>query len=112
MTGSMVPIQFRRPATAPSSRSRAGHGRTGRDLSAWPIFTGWSAVAARLAARGGAPGDPGGARQRARRPVRRADPPMLRTQLWGRDFPNPIGIAAGFDKDARAPRRCCGSASA
>ena len=28
---------------------------------------------------------------------------MLRTRLWGRDFPNPIGIAAGFDKDARVP---------
>jgi dihydroorotate dehydrogenase len=32
-----------------------------------------------------------------------ADPPVLRTHLWGRDFPNPIGIAAGFDKDARVP---------
>ena len=32
-----------------------------------------------------------------------ADPPILRTHLWGRDFPNPIGIAAGFDKDARVP---------
>jgi dihydroorotate dehydrogenase len=31
------------------------------------------------------------------------DPPELRQQLWGLDFPNPIGIAAGFDKDARAP---------
>ena len=34
---------------------------------------------------------------------RRPDPPELRQQLWGLDFPNPIGIAAGFDKDARAP---------
>jgi dihydroorotate dehydrogenase len=31
------------------------------------------------------------------------DPPILGTRVWGRDFPNPIGIAAGFDKDARAP---------
>jgi dihydroorotate dehydrogenase len=31
------------------------------------------------------------------------DPPELRQRLWGLDFPNPIGIAAGFDKDARAP---------
>jgi dihydroorotate dehydrogenase len=32
-----------------------------------------------------------------------ADPPILRTHLWNRDFPNPIGIAAGFDKDAQVP---------
>src|SRR6266851_4326532 len=32
-----------------------------------------------------------------------ADPPELRQRLWGLDFPNPIGIAAGFDKDARVP---------
>jgi dihydroorotate dehydrogenase len=32
-----------------------------------------------------------------------ADPPSLRQMLWGRDFPNPVGIAAGFDKDAEAP---------
>jgi dihydroorotate dehydrogenase len=32
----------------------------------------------------------------------RADP-LLRTTLWGRDFPNPIGLAAGFDKNARVP---------
>jgi dihydroorotate dehydrogenase len=31
------------------------------------------------------------------------DPKILRQSLWGREFPNPIGIAAGFDKDARAP---------
>jgi dihydroorotate dehydrogenase len=31
------------------------------------------------------------------------DPAILRQRLWDRDFPNPIGIAAGFDKDARAP---------
>lgn len=31
------------------------------------------------------------------------DPPSLKQALWGRDFPNPVGIAAGFDKDARVP---------
>ena len=31
------------------------------------------------------------------------DPPILAQRLWSRDFPNPIGIAAGFDKDARVP---------
>ena len=34
---------------------------------------------------------------------RASDPPELRQRLWGLDVPNPIGIAAGFDKDARAP---------
>jgi dihydroorotate dehydrogenase len=29
-----------------------------------------------------------------------ADDPILRTTVWGLDFPNPIGLAAGFDKDA------------
>jgi len=31
------------------------------------------------------------------------DAPELRQSLWGRDFPNPVGVAAGFDKEARAP---------
>jgi len=31
------------------------------------------------------------------------DPPSLRQTLWGREFPNPIGIAAGFDKNAEVP---------
>jgi dihydroorotate dehydrogenase len=31
------------------------------------------------------------------------DPPILAQSLWGRDFPNPLGIAAGFDKDAQVP---------
>jgi dihydroorotate dehydrogenase len=31
------------------------------------------------------------------------DPPILAQRLWGRDFPNPIGMAAGFDKEARVP---------
>jgi dihydroorotate dehydrogenase len=29
-----------------------------------------------------------------------SDDPVLRMQIWGRLFPNPIGMAAGFDKDA------------
>ena len=31
------------------------------------------------------------------------DPAILRQRLWGRDFPNPVGISAGFDKDAQTP---------
>jgi dihydroorotate dehydrogenase len=30
--------------------------------------------------------------------------PILETRLWGRRFPNPIGMAAGFDKNAEAYR--------
>ncbi len=29
--------------------------------------------------------------------------PRLEQTLWGKDFPNPIGLAAGFDKDGVAP---------
>lgn len=32
----------------------------------------------------------------------RPDPPSLHTSVWGRDFNNPIGLAAGFDKHAEA----------
>jgi len=28
------------------------------------------------------------------------DDPVLRSTVWGIDFPNPVGLAAGFDKDA------------
>ena len=31
------------------------------------------------------------------------DDPRLSVSVWGLDFPNPLGIAAGFDKDARVP---------
>jgi dihydroorotate dehydrogenase len=31
------------------------------------------------------------------------DDPALAIDLWGRRFANPVGLAAGFDKDARAP---------
>ncbi|TCT06565.1 quinone-dependent dihydroorotate dehydrogenase [Aquabacter spiritensis] len=33
-------------------------------------------------------------------PPREPDDPLLATRLWGCDFPNPIGLAAGFDKHA------------
>lgn len=32
--------------------------------------------------------------------ARSPSPPVLRTELWGLAFPNPVGLAAGFDKDA------------
>jgi dihydroorotate dehydrogenase len=31
------------------------------------------------------------------------DDPILACRLWGRDFANPLGIAAGFDKQGEAP---------
>lgn len=31
------------------------------------------------------------------------DNPILRQRLWGREFPNPLGLAAGCDKDALIP---------
>jgi dihydroorotate dehydrogenase len=38
------------------------------------------------------------------------DPPILAQRLWGLDFANPVGLAAGYDKDARVPdaMRCFG----
>jgi dihydroorotate dehydrogenase len=36
------------------------------------------------------------------------DDPRLRQSLIGLDFPNPIGMAAGFDKDARVPAALLG----
>ncbi|GAA1870136.1 quinone-dependent dihydroorotate dehydrogenase [Pseudonocardia ailaonensis] len=32
-----------------------------------------------------------------------ATDPVLRTRVFGVDFPNPLGLAAGFDKDAKGP---------
>ena len=42
---------------------------------------------------------------RAARPVlhARTDDPILGMRLWGLNFPNPVGLAAGFDKHAEAP---------
>jgi dihydroorotate dehydrogenase len=31
------------------------------------------------------------------------DPPSLAVRAWGRTFPNPVGLAAGFDKHAEVP---------
>jgi dihydroorotate dehydrogenase len=36
-------------------------------------------------------------------PVPGADDPRLRVQAFGLDFPNPVGLAAGFDKNAQVP---------
>lgn len=33
-------------------------------------------------------------------PARGRDEPALRTRVWGLDFANPVGLAAGFDKNA------------
>jgi dihydroorotate dehydrogenase len=35
--------------------------------------------------------------------AREPDPPVLAQHLWGLDFANPVGLAAGYDKDARVP---------
>jgi len=37
---------------------------------------------------------------------RRPDDPVLRTRVFGLDFPNPLGLAAGFDKNAEAWKAC------
>ncbi len=34
---------------------------------------------------------------------RRPDPPSLAVKVWGRRLPNPVGLAAGFDKNAEVP---------
>lgn len=36
----------------------------------------------------------------ADRAARAPDPPILAQRLWGLDFANPVGLAAGYDKDA------------
>jgi dihydroorotate dehydrogenase len=35
----------------------------------------------------------------------RPDDPRLKQTVFGLDFPNPVGMAPGFDKDARVPRQ-------
>jgi dihydroorotate dehydrogenase len=37
------------------------------------------------------------------RPRSEGDDPILRTTVWKREFANPIGLAAGYDKDAKVP---------
>lgn len=39
---------------------------------------------------------------------RRDDPASLGIRVWGRDLPNPIGLAAGFDKNAEVPNAMLG----
>src|SRR6267143_3438034 len=34
---------------------------------------------------------------------RQPEAPALAQRVWGLDFPNPVGLAAGYDKDARVP---------
>ena len=34
---------------------------------------------------------------------RKPDPPSLAIGVWGRSLPNPLGLAAGFDKNAEVP---------
>ena len=41
--------------------------------------------------------------ERGVHPRAMADDPRLRQTVFGLDFPNPLGMAAGFDKDARVP---------
>ncbi|MDR3440757.1 quinone-dependent dihydroorotate dehydrogenase [Telmatospirillum sp.] len=36
-------------------------------------------------------------------PQPRQDDPALKITLWGREFPNPVGLAAGYDKNAEVP---------
>ena len=36
-------------------------------------------------------------------PSRHVDDPVLATKLFGRDLSNPVGLAAGFDKNAQVP---------
>jgi dihydroorotate dehydrogenase len=38
-----------------------------------------------------------------RAPISPPPDPVLEQQLWGLTFPNPVGLAAGFDKNARLP---------
>ncbi|MBS0219299.1 MAG: quinone-dependent dihydroorotate dehydrogenase [Proteobacteria bacterium] len=39
---------------------------------------------------------------------RRPDPSSLGVEVWGRRLPNPIGLAAGFDKNAEVPDAALG----
>ncbi|MBV8391872.1 MAG: quinone-dependent dihydroorotate dehydrogenase [Alphaproteobacteria bacterium] len=39
---------------------------------------------------------------------RRPDPPSLAVEVWGRQLSNPVGLAAGFDKNAEVPDAALG----
>jgi dihydroorotate dehydrogenase len=43
------------------------------------------------------------------RSARRPDPPLLSQRVWDLTFANPLGLAAGFDKDARVPDAVIGN---
>jgi dihydroorotate dehydrogenase len=45
----------------------------------------------------------GAGRFLAARDAATANSPILRQRLWGINFPNPVGLAAGYDKDGLAP---------
>ncbi|MGD9878941.1 MAG: quinone-dependent dihydroorotate dehydrogenase [Reyranella sp.] len=49
------------------------------------------ALALKALAKGWLPADP------------KPDPPSLETHIWGKTLPNPIGLAAGFDKNGEVP---------
>lgn len=38
----------------------------------------------------------------------RPDPPRLEIEVWGKKFSNPVGLAAGFDKDGEAVENLLG----
>lgn len=43
------------------------------------------------------------------RSAQQPDPPLLAQRIWNLTFTNPIGLAAGFDKDARVPDAIIGA---
>jgi dihydroorotate dehydrogenase len=43
------------------------------------------------------------------RPRLAGNDPILETRVWSIDFPNPIGLAAGYDKNARVPDAMLGT---
>jgi dihydroorotate dehydrogenase len=50
----------------------------------------------------------GGGRFLTNRAASEPDLPILRQRIWGLDFANPVGLAAGYDKDARVPNAMLG----
>lgn len=60
---------------------------TSQGLSLWALSHGLAPGAAGGMANGAADSDP-----------------LLTSRVWGLDFPHPVGLAAGFDKDARVLR--------
>jgi dihydroorotate dehydrogenase len=71
-------------------------------LFALPAETAHRIVLHGLAAAGGVPGCLPLLRALAGRPGRPGDAAALATRVWGLDFPSPLGLAAGLDKDGIA----------